>query len=165
MLPLWISHAAFWTESNTISFTFPLNRCESSLPGSTVAEQGLPPRRTWSWVPGCEKRQGTEAMHRPEFRIGLQHPDVVYPTIAKPFIKLVQRKNIKRKRKGVLKKRFCLWIYISIIWPTGFPSHITVSSPSGSRFSISGDIWRWTVLRVGTSFIASNRASRPTKSD
>ena len=147
---------------NPVYLEVPLSRSKSSLPGSTVAEQGLPPRRTWSWVPGCEKRQGTEAMHRPEFRIGLQHPDVVYPTIAKPFIKLVQRKNIKNEK--VLKKDFACG-YITIIWPTGFPSHITVSSPSGSRFCISGDIWRWTVLRVGTSFIASNRASRPTKSD
>ena len=39
-------------------------------------------------------------MHRPEFRIGLQQPDVVYPTITKPFIKLVQE-NIKEK---ILKK-------------------------------------------------------------
>ncbi len=163
MVPLWIGNAALWTESTAISFTVSLNRCESNLPGSTVAEQGLPPRRTWSWVPGCEKRQGTEAMHRPEFRIGLQHPDVVYPTIAKPFIKLVQRKNIKRKKKRCSKKKI---LFVDIYrLPTGFPSHITVSSPSGSRFSISGDIWRWTVLRVGTSFIASNRASRPTKSD
>jgi hypothetical protein len=32
-------------------------------------------------VPGLENRQGTEAIANPQFKIGLQQPDVVFPKL------------------------------------------------------------------------------------